>query len=359
VITAPSGGIIAGGADSTFNCAGGLAANPAAGAITFNIVSSKDTNPRTDNIGYTTVATALTWTSAVPTTNVAGEVPSSITFTLGVTDALLDGETITLTSSSPIWSAVGVQNCYSTKHALTAVASTTSTLQLSAHYSGIDAGTLTFTCIGGLAANPASTTQITFSAVSERSITAITTKTGYTIASVSPTSSPTAAPTHSPTWSPTTAPTSSPTVDGPAIAGVVLGSLGLALLVIIAIALGVATLFLLKQMKETHATAITATRSSKANKQFLTSNIGVGQKNTTAPAATEEQVPSHKEVQLNQLDVEEAGLPAMTDDADVESKQPEVALPPTTDDAEAAFPTTDDAEEAALPPMVPEERGAE
>jgi hypothetical protein len=310
VMTAPQGGIAVSSAISptSFTCTGGLAANgPAGTSYTFTAVSTKSPVTVAQSAAITIGTSSLVFTSVVVSSLTALDVAATITFVFDVTDALAAGETLTITSDKNIWAKNAVQHCFSTKHVLSAVTSGLNTLVVS-HTGGIPQGPLTLTCDNGLAANSAYTTAVGFTAYSAQSKTPVT-HAGYTIKSIAPTASPTSSPTPTPTWAPTATPTSAPTIDGPATAGLVIGSIALAILVVLAIVLGALMVFLAKQMHQTHGHAISAHQKSQRNKEQIHANHqSMMMKSAGGPNS--EVKKTHAEVEMVELDVEQAGIPA-------------------------------------------------
>ena len=70
-------------------CTDNIAVNGAAGAVTFDIVSTKDTTALTGQTGYTIMNAAVLPTSAATETSLkSGQAPGDLVFTLGITTAL-------------------------------------------------------------------------------------------------------------------------------------------------------------------------------------------------------------------------------------------------------------------------------
>ena len=105
---APAGGVSSGA--KVFTCTGGLAANPAAGAVTFNAVSTKSTTPLTSQVGYTTVAPGTLQLTVAPASLDAYVTPASVVFTVTFTHALSAGDTVSIakgTTSYALWKVGG------------------------------------------------------------------------------------------------------------------------------------------------------------------------------------------------------------------------------------------------------------
>merc|ERR1712167_264259 len=85
-----------------------------------------------------TVGTALTWTSAAPATSlVTGAAPGNMVFTLGITTALANTDTLDITASQAIWSAAAATTCTATIEgtattAFTTAATSTTVLRVTA-----------------------------------------------------------------------------------------------------------------------------------------------------------------------------------------------------------------------------------
>ena len=181
---APGSGVSSG--DKVFTCTGGLAANPAAGAVTFSAESTKSTIALTGQTGYTTTS-SLGWTSATLDTIAGGALPTTITFIVTITDTIGTGESITLTASAAIWSSVPDSCTWAHDGAGSSAATnlglTGNALSMQPP-SAANAGTVaTIVCTNGLAPLALPATTVTFSAVSSTSVVAITGQTGYTTTS--------------------------------------------------------------------------------------------------------------------------------------------------------------------------------
>ena len=174
---------------STVTCTGGMAVTATTRTIvTFTAVSATSTIAITAQPGFTT-SSRLTWTTAPTLTGsyFAGATASAITFTIGITDALVAGDTITLTASTAIWTkASGEDTSCGINAAPTAISGSATILSsgvdvltMTVGAGGIGVGSSVIICTGGLAANPATATTATFSAVSTKSTTEITAQTGY------------------------------------------------------------------------------------------------------------------------------------------------------------------------------------
>merc|ERR1712167_104292 len=105
----------------------------------------------TSQTGYTIIGTSLTWTSAATSSSmVSGAAPGNLVFTLGITTPLANTDTLDITASQAIWSAVTATTCTATigGTATTAFATTaTSTSILRVTASGaIAAGAFVLTC---------------------------------------------------------------------------------------------------------------------------------------------------------------------------------------------------------------------
>ena len=167
----------------TVTCTGGLAANGNA-AVTFDVVSTKDTAPHaTPQTGYA-IETKIVWISATPSTLVVGTIPSRIVFIIALTKALSAGKKIAITSSAAIWSgaasscaAIGLNAAATSPR----IAGTMQVITL-APGDALAAGTVaTITCTGGLLVHPNSATPITFSAFTSTDAAQITAQIGYRI----------------------------------------------------------------------------------------------------------------------------------------------------------------------------------
>merc|ERR1712072_1566757 len=160
------------------------------------------------DITTTATPTSLTWTSAATSSSmVSGAAPGNLVFTLGITTALANTDTLDITASQAIWSAVAASTCTATiggtaTTAFTTAATSTTVLRLTAS-GDIAAGAFVLTCTDNIAVNGAAGA-VTFDIVSTKDTTALTGQTGYTI---------TAAPTTTTTVAPTTAPTTAPTAN--------------------------------------------------------------------------------------------------------------------------------------------------
>merc|ERR1712072_960264 len=120
-------------------CTDNIAVNGAVGAVTFGIVSTQDATALTTQTGYTIIDTSLTWTSAATSSSmVTGQAPGDFVFTLGITTALANTDTLDITASQAIWSATA--------------ATSTSILRVSAT-GAIATGTFVLTCTDNIAVN--------------------------------------------------------------------------------------------------------------------------------------------------------------------------------------------------------------
>jgi hypothetical protein len=105
-------------------------------------------------------------------TNVEGHAPTWIVFSVGVSDALVDGDTITMTADQNVFVASSTFSCVAPGvGASTATTPTATAFVIHAPSGGLATGTNVFTCTGTLAANLASGTPTTFTAVSTKSLT--------------------------------------------------------------------------------------------------------------------------------------------------------------------------------------------
>jgi hypothetical protein len=200
VLHAPSSGISAGG--KVITCTGSqMAVNAAIGTKPmFTATSTQNTATSASDNGYTILAgRSLTWTSAMASDIFATRTPASITFSIGVTDALYIHDTITMSSSEKIWANASVTACNAVGlNGISAATSSQSELVITAPASGIGTGARVFTCAGGLAPNAAAGTIVTFTVVSSTSTSPLAGQTGYTIVAA-PSFAPSAAPTYAPT----------------------------------------------------------------------------------------------------------------------------------------------------------------
>merc|ERR1712072_925915 len=159
-------------------CTDNIAVNGAAGAVTFDIVSTKDLAALTGQTGYTIIGTSLTWTSAATSSSmVSGAAPGNLVFTLGITTALANTDTLDITASQAIWSAVAASTCTATiggtaTTAFTTAATSTTVLRLTAS-GDIAAGAFVLTCTDNIAVNGAAGA-VTFDIVSTKDTTALT-----------------------------------------------------------------------------------------------------------------------------------------------------------------------------------------
>merc|ERR1712072_186634 len=168
------------------------------------IVSTTDSTALTGQTGYTIIDTSLTWTSAAPATTpaVTGAATGNMVFTFGITTALANTNTITITASQNIW-ATGTPtvSCTLTENGGTpnsnfgAVATSQTVLTVTAT-NAIATGAAVLTCSDNTIVNGA-TGAVTFDIVSTTDSTALTGQTGYTI-TAAPTTTTTAAPATTP-----------------------------------------------------------------------------------------------------------------------------------------------------------------
>ena len=132
---------------------------------------------------------SVTWTSAATSTSlVSGAAPGNLVFTLGITTALANTDTLDITASQAIWSAAAATTCTATiggtaTTVFTTSATSTSILRVTAT-GAIATGTFELTCTDNIAVNGAAGA-VTFDIVSDISSFEIglTGQTGYTITS--------------------------------------------------------------------------------------------------------------------------------------------------------------------------------
>merc|ERR1712072_1409085 len=166
----------------TIVCTGGFNANGnSASTVTFSAVSSTSTVSLTGQTGYSTTG-RLTWGAATTVSTLAvGTAPTSIVFSIGVSDALVDGDTITITATNSVFVASSMLSCVAPGVGMsTATTPTATTLVIQAPANGVSSGSKTFTCTGTMAANLAIGTSTTFTAVSTKSTTTSVADGGYT-----------------------------------------------------------------------------------------------------------------------------------------------------------------------------------
>jgi hypothetical protein len=128
---------------------------------------------------------------------VSGAAPGNMVFTLGITTALANTDTLDITASQAIWTAVTATTCTATiggtaTTAFATAATSTTVLRLTASGT-IATGAFVLTCTDNIAVNGAAGA-VTFDIVSTKDTTALTGQTGYSITAASTTTT-TVAPT--------------------------------------------------------------------------------------------------------------------------------------------------------------------
>ena len=106
----------------------------------------------------------------------SGEAPGNLVFTLGITTALANTDTLDITASQAIWSAAAATTCTATiggtaTTAFTTATTSTSILRVSAT-GAIATGTFVLTCTDNIAVNGAAGA-VTFDIVSTKDTSAL------------------------------------------------------------------------------------------------------------------------------------------------------------------------------------------
>ena len=155
--------------------------------VTFSAVSTISIVTITAQTGFLTTS-SIGWTSVtVGGSSAANIAPTSLAFAVTVTNTLAQGQTLTITASSAVWSTTQPSSCTTgVANAVGAFVTTPTSLVVTAGTATLASGATTITCVGGLALNPSVATTVTFGAVSEVSTIPITEQSGYTTTEVAP-----------------------------------------------------------------------------------------------------------------------------------------------------------------------------